>query len=372
MDGKSRRDVLGLGAAVFATGFAGCGSESSTAETDPSGPSERPTAATKSAAPTESPATTAGPSRAELRRRIARLEGRLEALKSTIEAKDGQLRSLRTDVATRNDRIATLENDLESLQETLDERTARVETLEATVDETEARIDELEERVESDSESDSDSDSEFSQSVRDRALSVGTAVRDAVVVVNGDEGGGGTGWFHESGHVITNSHVVDGQAPLTAWTLGGESFEPTVAGASDYMNSPYDDVAVLETDFSPPDTLSLGDSGSLEGDQPVVQVGHPGFVGNWVLSLGRFVKMGFGASVLTTVPSQSGNSGSPLVTLSGDVVGITTGSVARGRSGGGGEAPEPVAPTVNEEFPESTYATHDPASVVEQYIEDYG
>lgn len=59
-----------------------------------------------------------------------------------------------------------------------------------------------------------------------------------------------------------------------------------------------------------------------------MQVEHPYSVGNWVVSLGRYIKNSFDDTVLTPVPAASGNSGDPLVNLDGDVVGITSGGIA--------------------------------------------
>jgi len=111
----------------------------------------------------------------------------------------------------------------------------------------------------------------------------------------------------------------------------------------------------------------------LTEGQTVVQVGHPFAIGNWVIASGEYVRgQKFGDAILTTTPNMSGNSGSPLVTLDETVVGLTTGDVPKQqRSRGPNEAPEPVEPEVYESYQDATYATHDPASVVEEYLDDW-
>lgn len=210
---------------------------------------------------------------------------------------------------------------------------------------------------------------EFSTEELSQAKTLGEGVREAVAVIRGDTGSGGTAWFLDTGDLITNSHVVDGNESFEAWSVDGEKFTPELVGTSDYMNNPYHDVAVLETDFSPNNELSLGESDSVEKGQPVVQVGHPFGIGNWVVSIGRYVEEDHGDALLTSVPSLSGNSGAPLLTLDGSVVGITTGGVPRDRLGS--ETPEPVDLEVYEEFTDYKWATHDKTSVISRYVEQF-
>ena len=210
---------------------------------------------------------------------------------------------------------------------------------------------------------------DFSDAELDRARSLGKEVREAVAVIRGENGEGGTAWFLDSGRLLTNSHVVGSSEGFEAWSINGDKFEPELVGASDYRNSPYHDVAVLETDFSPSNRLPLGESDAVEKEQPVVQIGHPFGIGNWVVSIGRYVESGHGETLLTSVPSLSGNSGGPLLTLDGSVVGITTGSVPRKQLDS--TQPEPVDLEVHEEFTDYEWTTHDATSVISRYVEKY-
>lgn len=284
----------------------------------------------------------------ELKGRISELEQRVEELKS---ARD-----------TKEEKITSLEQELSSLRSKVDQKDTNIEELEEEVTQKERRIEELE--------SQAGQQSEFSADVRSQAKSVAEMVREAVVVIRGDNGGGGTAWFIDDDTLVTNSHVVEGQSGFECWTINGESFSPTLLGRSGYLNQPYHDVAVLETDFSPETTLSLGESTSLTTDQPVVQVGHPFSVGDWVVSLGRYVRDGFDDTVVTSVPSASGNSGGPLVNLDGDVVGITSGGINADSDSSGGD-PEPVALELLEEYETTTYTKHNATTVIAKYVEKF-
>lgn len=209
----------------------------------------------------------------------------------------------------------------------------------------------------------------FSEEELSRAKTLGKEARKAVVVIRGDNGSSGTAWFHDDGDLITNSHVVEHNDSFEAWSIDGEKFTPEVVGASDHGNHPFDDVAVLETDFSPKNELSLGESTAVEKGQPLIQIGHPFGVGNWVISIGKYVEKGLGEKLRTSVPSLSGNSGAPLLTLDGSVVGITTGGVPREKLGS--MPPKPVDLEVYEVFTDYKWATHDSTSVISQYIEEF-
>lgn len=61
----------------------------------------------------------------------------------------------------------------------------------------------------------------------------------------------------------------------------------------------------------------------------------------------------------------------PLVTLDGEVVGILSGVVRRDQSGSD-RPPEPADLEVYEEFPETTYSSHDTTTIIRKYVEKFG
>ncbi len=219
-------------------------------------------------------------------------------------------------------------------------------------------------------------DPQFSEDVRERAREVGEAARESVVLAEADRPGSaaatGAGWFVEPSVLATTAHGVAGVDSVTAWTVDGESTDATVLGRSEGGGIQGDDVAVLEVDDGGP-ALSSGDSGALSDGQPLVHVGHPFAVGNWVVAVGRFVGDHPSDRLLSTLPAMQGNSGSPVLTLEGDVVGMTTGSIPREQDPRfQGEAPEPAPLHVYEEYEDATYAIHHAVETVEDYVAEWG
>jgi S1-C subfamily serine protease len=190
----------------------------------------------------------------------------------------------------------------------------------------------------------------FDDATVDTAAMVGERVAESVVklpeTVPSDgpffTPGGATGWFRRPNEVVTNAHVAD-RLPVTfTGTLrDGTTIDlETVAVSSGPYNEPMD-LALLRTDHEGT-PLPVGDAGRLESGQPLVLVGHPTHFGDWTVSLGRYTYSGAEladagidgdeaderglpsprpSGFTAVVPAQGGNSGSPVVTLDGRVVG---------------------------------------------------
>jgi len=139
----------------------------------------------------------------------------------------------------------------------------------------------------------------------------------------------GSGWvFDDDGHVVTNQHVVEGAEKATVAFQDGTEIDATVVGAD-----PSTDVAVLKL-ASVPDSvtpLDLGSTSSLELGDPLVAIGSPlglqGTVTAGIVSgLGRDIEAPDGftidGAVQTDAALNHGNSGGPLLDLSGRVVGM--------------------------------------------------
>lgn len=196
---------------------------------------------------------------------------------------------------------------------------------------------------------------------------MGTRVQESVVALSFDGGkGGGTGWVVDAGYVVTNAHIARQRETFQVETFAGETGTAERVGYQKDMNP---DVALLETDLTGPPSLPLGDSSSVERGDPLVIVGHPQGVGKWVISLGSFVQHAEGIGWLVTdAPTKNGNSGSPLVTLDGEVVGLVSGGTTMG------EEREPVVRSdeVFTEFPErEKLVTANPVETVQQSVEQW-
>lgn len=215
---------------------------------------------------------------------------------------------------------------------------------------------------------------EFPPDIVEQARKVGLQARKSVVVLKVPfefGSSGGTGWFLENGLIITNGHVVENLkegSVITGYTLDGDTFSAQVIN---YSVDP--DIAVLRTDYTNAPPLLVGSSNELTPGQPLVQVGHPEGFGNWVISLGGFVKMERRA-IHGDVPGMPGVSGSPILTLDGKVVGLTDGGTAV-------EPPEanfagPGTPPSNSEVYQSLsmpamYSTHSSIELVLQKVAEW-
>ncbi len=148
-----------------------------------------------------------------------------------------------------------------------------------------------------------------------------------------EEGGGtatGSGFLIDmEGHVVTNSHVVEG-ADRVEVTLGSsdESYSAEIVGTD-----PATDVALLEVD-APADQLhplALGNSSRVQVGDPVVAIGNPFGLDRTVTSgivsaLQRQIQAPNGFSISHVIQTDAainpGNSGGPLIDVTGDVIGI--------------------------------------------------
>src|SRR3954451_167226 len=163
---------------------------------------------------------------------------------------------------------------------------------------------------------------------------VGPAVVHVVAFSqDGRPAGQGSGViFTPDGYVLTNSHVVTRAHRLQASLTDGQSYEATLVGSD-----PATDIAVLRLSGSSLPHAELGVSATLRVGQLVVAIGNPlGFTctvtAGIVSALGRSLRTGTGrlldSVIQTDAPLNPGNSGRPLVSGAGLVVGINTAMIA--------------------------------------------
>ena len=145
------------------------------------------------------------------------------------------------------------------------------------------------------------------------------------------------------GYIITNQHVIANTQGLQVIFADGTKAAATVVG-EDAGN----DIAVIKVDVAVPAVAQLGDSDALELGEPVVAIGTA--LGDFANTVTEGIVSGLHRQlddasisvqdlIQTDAAINHGNSGGPLLDLSGKVIGINTavvrndgtmGSVAEG------------------------------------------
>jgi S1-C subfamily serine protease len=174
-----------------------------------------------------------------------------------------------------------------------------------------------------------DSDNELLDAYSRAVVSTVEAVGPSVVHVQAGRGGGSGVVFTPDGLILTNDHVVDRGAAMKAVLADGRTFDADLVG-----RDPDTDLAVLRvsSDASLP-WVTLADSRMLRVGQIAIAIGSPfGFQhsvsAGIVSALGRSLRARSGRLmddiIQTDAALNPGNSGGPLVSTRGDVIGINT------------------------------------------------
>lgn len=167
---------------------------------------------------------------------------------------------------------------------------------------------------------------------RDEIYRVGNNIRESVVHVS-DRSSYGTGFFvSNNGCILTNAHVTDGNRFVTVELSNGQKYTGTVIKEGNHIlnnraNSNAFDLALIKIEIdSVPIPISTINP---DVDEMIILVGHPGELGNWVIAAGTY------NGNADDIPSEhsfslpsvfGGSSGSPIVNMNGELVGVNWGS----------------------------------------------
>jgi len=174
-----------------------------------------------------------------------------------------------------------------------------------------------------------DRDDELLDAYSRAVVSAVDVVGPAVVHIQAGRGGGSGVVFTPDGLLLTNDHVIDNGGPLKVVFADGETLAADLVG-----RDPDTDLAVLRVsgNGSLP-WITLADSRALRVGQIAIAIGSPfGFQhsvsAGIVSALGRSLRARSGRLmddiIQTDAALNPGNSGGPLVSTRGDVIGINT------------------------------------------------
>lgn len=138
--------------------------------------------------------------------------------------------------------------------------------------------------------------------------------------------------YDESGHIITNNHVIEESITIEVTFNSGNTYYAKVIG-TDVSN----DIAVLEITDDISDELiiplELDDSSNLVVGEPAIAIGNPFGLSNTmtvgiISQTGRLLPNQEGFSIPNVIQTDAainpGNSGGPLLDLNGKVIGMNT------------------------------------------------
>ncbi len=143
--------------------------------------------------------------------------------------------------------------------------------------------------------------------------------KESIVVIRTNEAKGTGFIISEEGLVVTNRHVIDDASRPTVHLSNGESYRATIVAIAEDV-----DLALIDIEAKGIPALTLARHYDGEAGKPVYVIGNPLFftnVANEGETLG-LIPDGQVSWMVLDAPIYRGNSGSPVLTHDGEVIGI--------------------------------------------------
>ena len=257
------------------------------------------------------------------------------AKQSAINSLNDDLTVAANEIETLDELSLTLESEILALADNIEDQKQTISNLENIENELKIQKQNLVEENEILNDNNTKLSLLLSESIlgqRDEIYRVGNNMRESVVHVS-DSSSYGTGFFvSNNGCILTNAHVTDGSNFVTVELSNGRKYTGTVIKEGNHIlnnraNSNAFDLALVKIEIdSVPIPISTVNP---DVDEMIILVGHPGELGSWVIAAGAY------NGNADDIPSEhsfslpsvfGGSSGSPIVNMNGELVGVNWGS----------------------------------------------
>jgi S1-C subfamily serine protease len=189
-------------------------------------------------------------------------------------------------------------------------------------------------------------------------------VRATVTITDGRTVGSGF-FVREDGYILTNAHVADNMSEPQVVLENGKKYKARKLRSNNVL-----DLALLKVDGGRFPTLSLGDATQTARGDTVWTIGAPHGL-NFTLTKGivSYVGRNVGgiAYMQTDAPINQGNSGGPMVTENGQVIGINT-FIIKGAEGLGFALPVNYLYTTSSSILSGVLPTVPPSSTMQTWL----
>ena len=277
----------------------------------------------------------------ELESEIQQRKNEISQLIEDGNAKQNEISSLNQDLRIRLTELDTLkihttslETQINNKQQEIEQSQEQISVLQTSISNLQSRITNL--NIENDA---LENDNEKLQEKYDDVIKgtflenmeeisqLGESLKDSVVSVESGSARG-TGFFVSSnGCIITNAHVTGGRDTFTIELVDGTRLPGELLKEGNYEKNRFFigefDIALIKINYYDATPIIISDTAPTP-NEIVVNVGHPGRLGHWVIATGHF-HGDFEDDFSFELPAFPGSSGSPIVNMNRELVGLLWG-----------------------------------------------